>query len=179
MRRFSKIFAYVPIFLLGFLPPAHAQEGESGEVPSTEESMSVEEFLQRLSSVRKVLNRRDPFEQNKPSYVKEDDQQSLIGEAKVEMNNEELPPLERFPVEAYTVKMILVGDRYPRALLQIPRGGKAIVEEKMRLGDKNGIIEKIDRNGLTVTEKIRNNFGSYDDVVQRLPVGVAKSVEGN
>jgi hypothetical protein len=49
----------------------------------------------------------------------------------------------------------------------------------MRLGDKNGIIEKIDRNGFTVKEKIRNNFGSYDDVVQRLPVGVAKAVEGN
>jgi Tfp pilus assembly protein PilP len=152
---------------------------EQGEVPSEEESMSVEEFMQRLSSVRKVLNRRDPFEQNQPSYVKEVVTQTAIGEAKADLNSDELPPLERYPVEAYTVKMILVGDRYPRALLQIPRGGRAIVEEKMRLGDKNGIIEKIDRNGLTVKEKIRNNFGSYDDVVQRLPVGVAKAVEGN
>lgn len=135
--------------------------------------MSVEEFLQRLSSVRKVLNRRDPFEENNPSYVKED-APITIGEARLEINNEEQPPLERYPVEAYTVKAVLLGDRYPRALLQLPGGGSVIVEEKMRLGDKNGIIEKIDRTGLKVVEKIKNNFGSFDDITQQLLVGASR-----
>ena len=150
---------------------ALAQEGGQ----AADEEMSVEEFLQRLSSVRKVLNRRDPFEENNPSYVKEE-VQVTIGEARIEVNAEEQPPLERYPVEAYTVKAILVGDRYPRALVQIPGGGgSAIVEEKMRLGDKNGIIERIDRSGVKVIEKIKNNFGSFDDITQQLPVGVAKA----
>ena len=150
--------------------PARAQEGSQ----AVEEEMSVEEFLQRLSSVRKVLNRRDPFEENNPSYVKEE-VQVTIGEARIEVNTEEQPPLERYPVESYTVKAILVGDRYPRALVQIPGGASAIVEEKMRLGDKNGIIERIDRSGVKVIEKIKNNFGSFDDITQQLPVGVAKA----
>lgn len=151
------------VFLFGIGGDAFAQTGG-------EEEMSVEEFMQGLSSVRKVFNRRDPFEENQPSYVKEE-KPAVLDEAKIETAADELHPLERYPVSNYTVKAVLLGDRYPRALLKLPNGGSAVVQEKMRLGDKNGIIEKIDRTGLKVIEKIKNNFGSFDTISSQLSVG--------
>lgn len=132
---------------------------------------SIEDFLQNLSTVPKVLDRRDPFEESKPSFIKEEKLDNGIGEAMAITANDELPPLERYPAEQYRVKAVLLGDKYPRALVLAPNGGTAIVKESARLGDKNGVIERIDRTGIQVLEKIKNTFGSYDNVTVNLPVG--------
>lgn len=136
-----------------------------------DQPVSVEEFLQALSSVPRVLDRRDPFEQAKPSYLKEDKKESEIVEARAEVATEELPPAERFNITQYVVKAVLLGDKSPRALVAAPDGTMLIVNQSSRLGNKNGEVERIDRAGVQVVEKIKNNFGSFENVIQVLPVG--------
>lgn len=136
-----------------------------------DQPVSVEEFLQALSSVPRVLDRRDPFEQAKPSYLKEDKKESEIVEARAEVATEELPPAERFNITEYIVKAVLLGDKTPRALVAAPDGTMLIVNQSARLGNKNGEVERIDRSGVQVVEKIKNNFGSFENVIQVLPVG--------
>lgn len=166
-------FRYAHLFFLSLLTLS-SQVGRVYAQDDASESSSVEDFLQNLSSVPKVLDRRDPFQEGKPSFLKEEKVDSGVDEATARISGDEIPPLERYALEQYAVKAVLLGDQYPRALLKTPDGMVAIVKENSRLGDKNGVIEKIDRNGIQVLEKIRNTFGSFDNVSQTLPVGGVK-----
>lgn len=176
--------------------PADSAAAEPNENPADpSRGMSVEDFLQRLSSVRNVLRRRDPFEDTEPEFVKKfraseealrrqkeaerlrqlelsKNQQST--EPVVEINPEDLPPLERFPSEEYEIVAVLMGGNSPKALVRVPKdGGTRIVQTKMALGDRGGVISEITPDGLVVDEKIRNNFGTFDIERITIPVGSA------
>ncbi len=147
--------------------------------------MSAEDFLQRLSTVRNVLRRRDPFEDTEPEFVKKmrasrglkpkEEEEDDEPKEEVVINPEDLPPLERFPAEQYEVLAVLVGRKNPRALVRIPgSGGNRVVQKNMAIGDRGGVISDISTEGLVVDEKIRNNFGTFDTEQITIPVGQRK-----
>lgn len=149
------------------------------------QGMTVEEFLQRLSSVRNVLTRRDPFEDTEPEFIRrirlererrlkeQMKEQNKEPEATVVINPEDLPPLERFPTEQYQIIAVLLGSNSPRAMVRIPNGGNRIVQRGMSLGDRGGAITQITVDGVVVQEKIKNNFGNFDTEEITLPVVVS------
>lgn len=136
---------------------------------SAEESMSIEQYLQKLSTVPDVIGRKDPFIAAPPPF---DIPQSL-GEDGVNMS---APVLERYPVTEYSVVATLLGDQYPRALLRLPaseKGKVLIVKVKDKIGSKGGVISKIRKDGVVVVQSRRSPLGFADKSEIVLPVGVA------
>ena len=116
--------------------------------------ISIEEFLQQLSSVPFVLNKRDPFSKQLPPFE--------IAKSESE-GSRKFSILERFPLKDYQVVAILVGDVYPRALIRVPAENKIlIVREKDHLGNRGGVIKKIQKDNLLVEENKKNEAGFVD-----------------
>lgn len=151
---------YSPLFIFMSLA---AVKSEAAKRNDTFRDMSVLQYLQELSSVPNVTKREDPFEEPPPPFVvpreptvsKKDTPQ----EAVIVPSN---PPLERFPLREYGVVAVLLGDKYPRALVKINSSGSnnrpwplMIVKEGDRIGSRNGVIQKIYANGLSVEETVK------------------------
>lgn len=137
--------------------PARAEEKE----------VSIEDFLQGLSTVPGVVFRKDPFIEAAPPFEA----------PRAEGGSLNAPVLERYPVSAYTVVAVLLGEQYPRALLRLPEaeGGKVvIVKIKDKLGNKGGSITKIAKEGLTVVQNQRSPLGFIDKTEINIPVGEVK-----
>ena len=141
--------------------------------------MSVEEFLQRLSSVRRVLDRRDPFEETVPSFAQKptttivEETRVNAEEAIVEINADDVPPLQRYNAKEYIVIATLLGNSKKAALVKMPeRAGTAeLIYMDQRIGNKGGKVVEISQRGIVVEERIKNTFGSFDDIRTDLPVG--------
>lgn len=131
-----------------------------------EKEISIEEFLQGLSSIPGVVYRKDPFVEAPPPFeIPKPDESSANA-----------PVLERYPAIAYTVVAVLVGEQYPRALIRLPasEGNKVmIVREKDKLGNKHGVITKIAKEGVTVSENQRSPLGFVDKAQVVLPITVS------
>lgn len=143
-------FSLLLLWGLIFSPTALAVVAEK----KNDQEITVEEFLQKLSSVPNVLGRRDPFEKQRPpfEFMRPDSQMAL-----------NIPILQRFPAQAYQVVAILVGDIYSRGLVRLPDSSKImIVREKDKLGNRNGVIKKILKDGLIVEETKKNDAGFVD-----------------
>lgn len=136
---------------------------------------TVESHLQSLSTVPGIVLRKDPFmgvnppfEAGQPSNgVSQADENAPVMSA---------PILERYQVAEYEVVAVLVGDKYPRALLRLPLEGRArkvvIVKEADRLGNRQGVIKKISAEGLKVQQVKRGaKKGSEINVEVLLKVG--------
>lgn len=138
-----------------------------------EKAISIEEFLQSLSTVPGVTDRRDPFQAAKPPF------ELAKSDADLALN---ASPLERYQVERYTVLATLTQDnRVPRALIKLPESEKrSVVMVKLfdRLGNRRGTITSIGMRGITVLQNQRSALGFVDKTEIFLPVGGVKEVEG-
>lgn len=136
-----------------------------------EENLSIEEFLQKLSTIPDVTTRRDPFVVPIAPY------QVDIGEK----NNSVTPVLERYAVHQYTVVATLLGNEYPRALIRLPEseGNRVlIVKEKDKLGTNSGVILDIKKDGIMVRQTQRSPLGVIDtvDIFLRIYPGGKKGI---
>jgi len=119
-----------------------------------EKEITIEEFLQQLSSVPFILSRRDPFSKVLPPFEASRSDSLLAMSASV---------LERYPLGDYQLVAILIGDIYSRALVKIPESGKImIVREKDKLGNRGGVIKKITKTALLIEENKKNDAGFVD-----------------
>jgi hypothetical protein len=128
---------------------------------------TVEDYLQKLSTIPDVVNRKDPFIQAAAPFTVPKD---VLSEG-VDMS---VPVLERYPVSKYEIVATLLGDQYPRALLRLPKEEKGkvlIVREKDKLGNKGGIITKILKDGVSVVQKTRSPLGFIDKQETMIRVG--------
>ncbi len=128
-----------------------------------EEAVTIEEFLQKLSTVPDVVTRKDPFVAPTAPF-------EALRSSDVAIN---APVLERYPISQYTVVATLLGDGYPRALIRLPeqeKGKVLIVKEKDKLGQNGGVISKILGDGLIVQQSIRTPLGFVEksEVVLRI-----------
>jgi hypothetical protein len=126
-------------------------------LPKEGAATTIEEYLQSLSTVPNVTNRRDPFIIAAAPF----DIPRPVMASGPDMSK---PPLQRHPVTEYGVVATLVGDQYPRALIRLPasaggKGSVVIVREKDRLGDQEGVIKKISSEGVLVTLREKNAMG--------------------
>lgn len=144
------------LFLLSLsLPAAAADDSE----------ISIEQFLQNLSTVPDVATRKDPFIAVAPPF----------GSGKVDGGyNLNAPVLERYPASSYGVVAVLLGEQYPRALIKLPeaeKGKVVIVREKDKFGNRGGIISKINKEGLVVVQNQRSPLGFIDKTELVIRVG--------
>ena len=143
-----------------------AEDGQEKE----ETHISIEEYLQKLSTVQSVMARRDPFIKSGPPF-----QPPPPPEA--DKINMAAPVLERYPSDKYGVVATLLGDRYPRALVRLPTEEKSrvlIVKEKDKMGNKGGIISKILKDGIVVSESRKSPLGKLEAKEVVIQVGGAK-----
>lgn len=130
------------------------------------ENVTIEEYLQKLSTVPEVTSRRDPFVVPMAPYQLE------LGER----NGSPAPVLERYEVHQYTVIATLLGNEYPRALVKLPdseKGKVLIVKEKDRLGTNSGVIVAIERDGIKVRQTQKSPLGVVEsnDILLRIVPG--------
>ncbi len=130
---------------------------------ATEDAVTIEDFLQKLSTVPDVTTRKDPFVSPTAPF-------EALRVADVTSN---APILERYPISQYTVVATLLGDQYPRALIRLPdqeKGKVLIVREKDKLGQNGGVISKIVNDGLIVQQSIKTPLGFVEksEVVLRI-----------
>lgn len=133
---------------------------------AADENVSIEEFLQKLSTVPDVTSRRDPFLVPIAPY------QLDIGEK----NNNATPVLERYAIHQYRVVATLLGDGQPRALIKLPRteGERVlIVREGDKLGTNSGTVVDIQREGVKVRQTQKSPLGVVDttDIFLRIHLG--------
>ncbi len=137
-------------------------------LPNTEEAVTIEEFLQKLSTVPDVTSRKDPFVSPTAPF-------EALRIRDVASN---APVLERYPIAQYTVVAVLIGDEYPRALIRLPdqeKGKVLIVKEKDKLGQNGGVITKIVNDGLIVQQSIKTPLGFVEKSEVVLKIGGAGS----
>jgi hypothetical protein len=137
------------------------------------EGKTIEEFLQSLSTVQGVVMRKDPFVEIGPPF------EAPKAEMIVDENapNPGAPVMERYSITEYEVVAVLLGDKYPRALLRLPKeGGRStakvvIVKENDKLGNRRGVIKAITAEGLMVQQAMRSKHGFVDKTEVLLKVG--------
>ncbi|RZA07993.1 MAG: hypothetical protein EOP11_06185 [Proteobacteria bacterium] len=152
--------------LLALLGLSASPRASAAEAPGE----SVEEYLQKLSTIPDVVNRKDPFIQAAAPF-------SVPKETLSEGVDLSVPALERYPLSKYEIVATLLGDQYPRALLRLPKEEKGkvlIVKEKDKLGNKGGIITKILKDGVSVVQKTRSPLGFIDKQDTIIRVGSAE-----
>lgn len=134
------------------------------------DALTIEEFLQKLSTVPDVVSRKDPFVQPVAPY-----QVVQSGSGTVEGPGlSDAPVLERYPVTQYGIVATLLGDQYPRALVRLPdaeRGQVLIVKLKDKLGQNGGVISKILKDGVVVLQSQRSPLGFIEKTEVVLGVG--------
>jgi hypothetical protein len=159
--------------LLALLAAGFPSPGRSAvAAPGNDEGggETVEDYLQKLSTIPDVVNRKDPFIQAAAPFTVPKD---VLSEG-VDMST---PVLERYPVTKYEIVATLLGDQYPRALLRLPKEEKGkvlIVREKDKLGNKGGIITKILKDGVSVVQKTRSPLGFIDKQETVIRVGTGE-----
>lgn len=125
---------------------------------AVEKAISIEEFLEQLSTVKGVTDRRDPFEAARPPFENRTESDAPIVNA---------PPLEKYQVEAYKVVATMATGKWgaPRALIKLPdieKGKVVTVKLFDHLGNRGGRIIKIDGKGLVVLQNQKSALGFID-----------------
>lgn len=157
--------------------PAEVSGNEGSNPEGKSGNLTIEEYLQNLSTVPGVLSRKDPFVVGDPPFeipktpTAEAPKVEVSGEAPIDPN---APVLERYPVKNYSVIAVLIGDQFPRALLRLPEAEKSkivIVKLKDKLGNRGGRIAKVTREGLLIAESIKSPLGHVEKVETLLQIG--------
>ena len=162
---------FIFIFFMSTLPALAAEAPAN----TSEPVVTIEEFLQRLSTVPGVVGRKDPFAKVAPPFARPAPIQEEVF----------LPQsdLERYDLKKYTVTAVLLGDEYNRALIRLPseaaKGGASapvvIVREKDRIGNRGGVITNINKSGVIVLQTVKSSRGVVDRTVVTLPVGTIEA----
>ncbi len=164
-------FAILAAVWIGF-----AASSSAGADEDQKSELTIEQFLQQLSTVPGVLHRKDPFVKPPPPY------QSILESWRVSeaAGGQPASDLERFEVKDYVVQAVLLGDVYNRALVRVPngKGDVMILRENDRLGNRGGVVTLISAAGLTIIQKSRSRTGVVDSTTIVLPVGDAKFAGG-
>jgi hypothetical protein len=161
--------------LLGLLAFSARAEDVAPDTQSSGKEVTIEQFLQSLSTIQGVVARKDPFVEVAPPFevpapetAVGDDNGPVMG----------APVLERYQLAEYEVVAVLLGDKYPRALLRLPKdgGGGAgkkvvIVKEGDKLGNRKGVIKQITSEGLIIQQAQRSKHGFVDRTEVLLKVG--------
>ena len=129
------------------------------------DSKTVEEYIQKLTSIPSVFERRDPFVKSGPPFTapRREDEESPIASTE----------LERHAVLEYKIIAVMLGDLYNRALILSPEKRTFIIREKDRLGNRRGIIKSISINSIQVVEKIKRQDGTR--TTQEIALAVPQS----
>lgn len=145
---------------------AASNEEDSEGKKKDGEIISFESYLQRLTSIPNIIQRRDPFETQPHPYLKK------FSHVEKEKDSGIAPPLQRFPSKNYKVKAVLIGHGTPRALISIPNENKRtwIVKEGALFGNRGGKINAINRKGLRVVEEVINSEGERAKIELELEV---------
>jgi hypothetical protein len=137
-----------------------------------QKEVSIEQFMQSLSTIPGVMFRKDPFREVAPPF-EIPSASSTLGEN--EGPTLGAPILERYAVAEYEVVAVLIGDKYPRALVRLPKEGTTqrvvIVKENDKLGNRKGVVAKITHEGLIVRQSQRAKSGFVDKTEVLLKVG--------
>jgi len=99
---------------------------------------TTEDVLPRF--VYSPTGRRDPFE----PLVKKD--------AKKNVNNIPLTPLQRFDLGQFRLQAVLIGKGDPRAMVSAPDGKTYILSPGIKIGKREGVVTKITRESIQVEE---------------------------
>ena len=160
---------------LCLLLPARAAFAEDVDpnTQSTGKEVTIEAFLQSLSTVQGVVARKDPFVEVAPPFEIPAPETVAVDENGPVMG---APILERYTLAEYEVVAVLLGDKYPRALLRLPGTNPkerrvVIVKEKDKLGNRKGVIHKIVAEGLIIQQAQRSKHGFVDRTEVLLKVG--------
>jgi hypothetical protein len=159
------------LFALAATPSFAADKEKEGG-----KDVSVEEFLQNLSTIQGVMSRRDPFAEYPPPFSPD---QTPTTNDDAGAPNMSAPILERYPLADYEVVAVLLGDKYPRALVRLPAAGGprkvVIVKENDKIGNRKGVVTKIVAEGLIVQQVQRARDGFVDKSEILLKVGAFSS----
>jgi Tfp pilus assembly protein PilP len=132
------------------------------------------EDMQSISSIKDVMKRRDPFARAqspyKPIVEVAPVEAPVEAERPMDAIDPNAPDLLRYPFEQYRVLAILLGDVYPRALVSTPERKVFVVREKDKLGNRKGIIRRIQEGAITLVEETRTKSGAIDRVESRLGI---------
>jgi hypothetical protein len=119
-------------------PAAAAPEAKSG---GSEDSFTLENSL----------NVRDPFRR-------------LLAKGALGLEGVNIPPLERYELDAYKLLGIITGPRKNKALVSDPDGKLHVVSEEMYIGIRHGKIVHIEPGQLVIEEKAVNILGQEEKV---------------
>lgn len=86
-------------------------------------------------------------------------------------------PLEQFPLDQIKMIGVLTGPVRIRALVQTPDGKTHFVAEKMKMGQRSGVVRKIMADAILVREKVVDVFGQEENLDSqiRLQLDTAKA----
>lgn len=150
----SKIIYLLPVIFFMATDLAWS-EGDGKADTDEKEKITLDAYFHKIVSNPALLQKRDPFVKAAPPFevpvVK--DETAIDATA---------PVLERYPSSKYSVVATLLGDQYPRALLRLPteeKGRVLIVKENDKLGNRGGIISKISKEAVVVSEKKKSPVG--------------------
>jgi Tfp pilus assembly protein PilP len=105
-----------------------------------------------LSSSEEALKIRDPFK--RPD----------IEIAKAAPKS----PLESYPLEQIKMVGVLTGPVSVRAMVLTPDGKTHFVSEKMKMGQRNGVVRQILGNSIIVRERIVDVLGQEENIDSRI-----------
>ncbi len=153
-------FLLFPLIAGANLDQASAQP----QLPPGGGETTIEEFLQKLSTVPGVVGRKDPFVKAMAPYLALLPQETFLPQS----------DLERYDLKDYKITAVLLGDVYSRALVMMPNKKTMIVREQDHLGNRGGVVTKISRNGVVVQQIHKSFRGASNKTEVTLPVGGAK-----
>ena len=81
-----------------------------------------------------------------------------------------LTPLQKYELRELNLVAIVALQNKSSAVLEDSAGFGYIVEEGMLIGKNDGIIKKINKNGLIIEEKISDNMGNIETEVSSLTI---------
>ena len=140
-------------------PPPPMVDADSQSVAVSEPSQGVVGRVGRGRLIRpEILGLRDPF------------QPPAVALALLEKKTE----LEQYSLSDFKLLGVITGPDHIKALLQTSDGSAHFVVEKMKIGQKNGVITKIFPHFIRIREKFMNEVGEEEVKVQEihLPTGV-------
>lgn len=132
-------------------PAGAAPANGAGDLNQAGQSITVKSEIKKTNEearagIQDYLKFRDPFKQ--PETQKS--------------STEQLTDLEKYPVSEFKLTGVMTGPKKMRAMILAPDGKTHFVSEKMKIGNKNGIIAKITTKSLVVKEKLVNALGEEE-----------------
>ena len=79
-----------------------------------------------------------------------------------------IPEVERYSVEDFKLVGVITGTKRNKALVSTPDGKMHVLTERMRVGNKSGLVTKILPSSVSIQEKALNILGREETIEMRL-----------